>query len=659
MKLSFDRITSGLFREFRNVINKVIGDAESNFKETTTRLSNVENTSNEALDKAEDAQEKAEDALTTSDSLQTQLNDLIVHDGTSDAETVQARTSIDGVASATLKESKDRDFLRAKGYREKQTSLYGQFFRKLRLKQAVKITMQGDSLTYGYDINSTDKRPPDPTVLPDGSTHTRERASKTMPEALSEFLKGIYGDANITVYNRGYSGDGVKQGYNRWITSSNSNMTVICYGTNDSRESSTGYPGDIDEFLKWYRKVIERELDRNAAVMILTPPKNRYDINPDTYESALLLLGDEYGIPVIKCDEMFAGYGPELNSDGTHFNGTGYTTWATRIAALFIGEGPKVPKRVSGGASILSREYVDNIVYTGSAYMRSNAGYPTPSEVEAGQGVAAFLASDGKATWSFYLEEGDTVLLPTLYNNEAGAKVKLTLDFGVTQPDVSSDYLYGYTGVNNTTLPSFAEWVNPTNLPLNNTVTSPYLYTWDQPRLTIVGKGWHTITAEFTGTTTAAVQALTFFPYLDLFRAKDNQSRIGTLEKKAGYLKVKTHANYTDTATVTSTSVKLQDVLTALGYPTLSSYWENPPLKVTVYNWDHNILEYVITISSTSQPTQFKLGLDSKETKIIASPNATYVRTLSSISYDQATDNLTFNWSGATNRATEFVIKLL
>jgi len=529
----------------------------------------------------------------------------------------------------------------------------------LRLKQAVAITCMGDSLTYGYDVSSSDKRPADPTVLPDGSTHTKTRASKTYPEALSEFLKAIYGDANITVTNRGYSGDGVKQGYNRWITSSNSNLTVMCYGTNDSRESSTGYAGDMNEFLKWYRKAIERELDRGAAVIILTPPKNRYDIKPDIYEEPLVLLGEEYGIPVIKSDEMFAGYSSDINSDGTHFNGKGYTIWAAKIAPIFVGDGPKLLNRVSGGTTLLPREYVDNIVYSGSAYMRSNPGYGTPNEVEEGQGVAAFSGPDGRVTWSFYLEEGDTVVLPTLYNNEAGAKVRLTLDFGIQQPEVSTDYLYGYTGVNNTVLPSVAEWVNPADLPLGNAVTSPYFYTWDKPRLTIASKGWHTITAEFIGSTTAAIHGLSFFPYHDLMRQKDNSKRIAVLEGKAGIVKLKTHQNYGDTEAVSSTTIKLQDILDTLNYPTLASYWENPPLKLTVHNWNYNILEYTVIIANRTDPSHFSIGLDVREIKLTSNPNSAYIRTLSGISYNPDTDLITLNWAGATSRATEFTIRIL
>ncbi|MCI0768421.1 SGNH/GDSL hydrolase family protein, partial [Bacillus sp. TL12] len=402
-------------------------------------------------------------------------------------------------------------------------------------------------------------------------------------------------------------------------------------------------------FLSYYRKMIERELDWGSAVILLTPPKNRYDVNPDSYENAVILLGKEYGIPVVRTDEMIAGYSPEIYSDGTHFNGKGYTIWASRIAALFIGKGPEQQRKVLSGTTLLGRDYVDNVVLSGNAILRSTNGYPTPNEIEVGKGIAALIGPGDKATWSFYLETDDMILLPTASMSQNDSKLKLTLDFGVQQADVPIDYLYGTGAVHDKFLPSSIEWTYPPDF--RGSSVSPAYYQWTQPRMVIAQKGWHTITAEYVGTDTVAVSGLSFYSY-------HNFMKIKLLENRKNSIKLKTHAAYTETTDVKSTSIKLQDIIDMLGYPTPSSYWENPPIKVTVQNWDANVLEYVVMVGNRSTGTKFSVGLDVKETKLVSSPATDKIRTLASISFDSASDMLTFNWSGATTRATTYTITL-
>ncbi|MDO3374687.1 GDSL-type esterase/lipase family protein [Bacillus paranthracis] len=624
-------------------INIGIDNANEALKRSVTASSNASN----AINISNNAKEKAA-------TVEKQLTEIVVN-GDSSVEAAAARVGTEGESYEVLKIRLDEEFKRAKLYREKQSFLYARLFRKLRLKESVNGECIGDSLTYGYDIKSADRRPPSTDPIPDGSTHKTDRASKTYPEALDEFLDIVY-EGKINIVNRGYSGDGVKQGYNRWNAPAGSDFSVICYGTNDSREPGTGYPGDIKEFLKWYRKMIERQLDWGSAVILMTPPKNRYDANPDSYENAVFLLGEEYGIPVIKTDEMIAGYSPAIYSDGTHFNGKGYTIWASRIAALFVGKGPKKIRHVSDGSTLLSREYIDNVAYSNGAYMRSNTGYPTPNEITDGQGIGAFIVPGGRATWSFYVETDDMVVLPTAYIGGTDA-LKLTLDFGVQQADVCIDYLYGYPGVNNTVFPaSTVTWKTPGDFPYKGNITSPYFFKWGQPMLVIAGKGWHTITAELVGSNTVSVLGLSFFSYHDLMKIKTIEN---VTDKRKGHLKFKTHNHYSETNDVRNTSIKMQDIIDALGYPEMTSYWENPPLKVTVHNWDANTLEYVVTIGNRSVGNKFSVGIDVKETKIVSSPATDKIRKLDSVSFNVSTDELILNWGGATTRATEFVVSLL
>lgn len=408
-------------------------------------------------------------------------------------------------------------------YKEKQSALYGKLMNKTRRSQGYIIKARGDSMTYGADSTSADKRPADPTQLPDGSYHGATRASKTYPEALGEFLNSVY-SGGVSVINEGRTGDGVKQGFNRWIVNNQADVTIICYGTNDSREAGTGYPGDIDEFLLWYRKMIERELDWNTAVILMTPPKNRYDVRPDSYDITIRQLANEYGLPVLQADEMITGYSPSIYSDGTHFNGTGYTVWASRIAAAFIGKGASRVRNASGGTTLYARDYMDNVILYGDGIFRDTAGYPTPNEVVEGQGHAILVGPSGKATWSFYLEQEDTVVLPTANISSLGASIKLTLDFGVQQADVPIDYVYG-GGVNHTDRhPSVVSWNYPNDFN-GSTLIIPRDYKKGQPMMIIAQKGWHTITFEYVGTDTASVFGLTFYPYYDFINNTNNAKK--------------------------------------------------------------------------------------------------------------------------------------
>lgn len=91
-----------------------------------------------------------------------------------------------------------------------QNLYMAQFLRNLRKGSPVTIACMGDSMTYGHDTTSSDKRNADTTPCDDGSKHSFTRASITYPEALQKYLNKIYSN-NVTVINRGYSGDYVKK----------------------------------------------------------------------------------------------------------------------------------------------------------------------------------------------------------------------------------------------------------------------------------------------------------------------------------------------------------------------------------------------------------------------------------------------------------------
>jgi lysophospholipase L1-like esterase len=281
------------------------------------------------------------------------------------------------------------------GYlRNRQEYLYGEFYRKLLTKVATQICCMGDSLTNGQDTVSSDARPvsADTTHVSGEVTSGQTIASTTYPEALQSNLQSVYG-TQVKVINRGYSGGWVKNGYEHYPNNHSSDLTIIMYGTNDSR--ATWVPddirGNIEDYINWYEQLIIREILWNKAVIILTPPKlaNANDINIKTFAIALNALGEKYGVPVIDSAEFTANYPSTIYCDGTHFNGSGYKVFASKVTALFIGEGAKKPMLISDGETLLVRPNIDNLQYCGSATFTSSAGSQTPTEINATTGIVA------------------------------------------------------------------------------------------------------------------------------------------------------------------------------------------------------------------------------------------------------------------------------
>ncbi|MGL5149065.1 MAG: hypothetical protein ACRC7N_00625, partial [Clostridium sp.] len=153
-----------------------------------------------------------------------------------------------------------------------QSQLLGNLIWKLRNNLSCCFTFQGDSLTYGHDISSIDKRNPPSDILPDGTQHTFTRAGKTLPESFTEALNVIYNN-NINFINRGYSGDYCSRSYSRWNKNHDGDITIFMLGTNDSRSTSCPYVGDVKEYIRWYEQLIVRELLWGKAVMLLKSPR--------------------------------------------------------------------------------------------------------------------------------------------------------------------------------------------------------------------------------------------------------------------------------------------------------------------------------------------------------------------------------------------------
>ncbi|RQW65490.1 DUF2479 domain-containing protein [Listeria sp. SHR_NRA_18] len=367
---------------------------------------------------------------------------------------------IDSIYSVTIQDLIDRyteDFAEIKAefeelqvemnqllalYRHKQLELISAGFEKLRKDEPVRILCYGDSLTYGYDIYSTDRRPPDPNPTSNGSIHVRERASITYPEALEASLQQIH--PNVTVKNWGFSGDTVISSFPRWDgVNPDADITLFMLGHNDSKNAAES----MSDFFKGYRRIIERALDWGSAVIFLTPPKqkNAADFTVDIFSQAVIQLAKEYQAPVVDMSQLTSGIAANFYSDTVHFNGRGYGFIGKRLASLFLGKTLLNMSKVKGNDALNVVIENSGIQFNENATLSASPYFPTEDVSEVGSGIALVLRTGGKVYFTFYAKENNLLFLPAVYAGSKTLNLKVEMSFGADPANNVTSYAFRTT----------------------------------------------------------------------------------------------------------------------------------------------------------------------------------------------------------------------
>lgn len=200
-------------------------------------------------------------------------------------------------------------------YRQKNISRTVSFNFKLRTKRAVKIVCQGDSMTAGYDVNSTDITPAD---MGDNSTH----AAVTYPATLQSILGAITGSA-VTMTKYATSGQTAEQGLSQWSINPNADMAIIMYGINDANQGL-----DFNSYMAAMEKLIRRYIDWGHAVIVMTCASSGFGYNDPLYQvyaQQVKTMATVYGCRHMDAHEV--QYNAQLGvtaSDAIHFNSWGY-----------------------------------------------------------------------------------------------------------------------------------------------------------------------------------------------------------------------------------------------------------------------------------------------------------------------------------------------
>lgn len=540
--------------------------------------------------------------------------------------------------------------------RKQQIFLYANLFKKLRSNQSVRIDTAGDSLTYGLDTVSADKRAASTATDDLGRSFlsTDTRGSKTYPEALQEKLRVVY--PSITVVNRGWSGDSVKDGFTRWINKTGADVTVIDYGINDAL-SYSNIAGDLEQYLYWYEQFIVRLILQGSAVIIMRPTKNITDDTDlkrtmiDVFSRSLSLFGEKYNIPIVDGDELLRNYDKSIIVDNVHLNGYGYNILGAKLAAIFLGSGIETIQRVTDGSKILSRPAKDDLHYLNGATYSLSGGAPTPSEIDTvnANGMAISMPQNSEVIFTFYSEVDDLVILPYMRINGVGpANIEFRLDFGIDQA------LHSLSSAINLTDRTAKR--SPSVVPFTSTKTwkhidkNSYLTTGENIEIRIATKGWHTLRVTNKTAGNIDLFGLEFLNYDTLRNLKITNS----LDIRASYY----DSGKLPSGTVTETRIPFSALKEKLNwdyYNTLDTASTDTPLKITISNTYVSILTYYILLGSYQGDGKFVPTTPTIRQNISANPSGVE-RVLSSVQFDNTTKDLVLTWGGKTDAASKFTI---
>ena len=215
-------------------------------------------------------------------------------------------------------------------YKIKQVELLSKFKEKVKKREEGLIICQGDSITFGEDLYSVDKRDYSTDTTHTDNCGTTTIASMTYPEALRNGIMYSLNCAAIKVKKRAAGGATTLSSYNHFTQNPNADLHILMFGHNDS------YYGEGDllqNFINNYIKLIKRIIDWGSAVKLLIPPSMKeYSGSLDVFKNSMYRIANLFNCPIYNVDEFLNGYTNKdihitVNDeivDGVHFNGKGY-----------------------------------------------------------------------------------------------------------------------------------------------------------------------------------------------------------------------------------------------------------------------------------------------------------------------------------------------
>lgn len=407
-------------------------------------------------------------------------------------------------------------------YVKKQTENLAKAMKKLRMGENTEVCFFGDSVFYGY-YKGTDKVEED--CIPDKNTPYSVRYGKmptrnpvTIYDSFLNVMNKTF-DNKISLKKKLFSGHTTKMAYEDY-NASNSDFVIINFGINDALGAhiQAPYKGDVIQFLDYYRKIIEREIDGGTAVILVTPVKlttvvGSTDMDDrtltDIYEQATVNLAREYNCVCILGNDMVKNFGIDLSEDFCHYTAEGNKAIGYRLASPFIGQSPLSPMWVSSGSYLAVNPQMDNMNVVAPAELISTDISPNlPAMISSGnleypvvrvnRGLQCNVTGNGSIVWSFYCEHDGMVIIPSVYTQDENTGVVMKLDYGSKQGKWNNywNFVSSEGSINRD-----YEESTVVEVPYSNFVThisgKSYglhcLRNSSQPVLKVTTKGWHTL----------------------------------------------------------------------------------------------------------------------------------------------------------------------
>ena len=526
-------------------------------------------------------------------------------------------------------------------YKVIQTTKLIEFFKSLMENLSVSITCRGDSMTYGQDTTSSDKRPADTTPTTNGTNHTFTRASVSYPEHLQTLLNLQYGK-QVTVRNWGYSGDGTKQGLKHYPNASKSDLCVIMYGTNNATLTSLDDYNDVNSFITYYDKMIQLELKNNTPVVIMKPHKTKYpDSKTDRFTKALEMLASKYGIPILDLEREMINYKYDIYSDDIHYNANGYKSIALKLAIFILGGCGFNTSKVFNGTTLLTRKSIDNCLSDG-VYQGMSA-LDTPQELESGKGIGTLLGTTNSITYYFETMEDDLIAIPLFRVPSTTTNVYCDYDMlntSLQEPSLKSnvDLVSVSTQVFKGFGVGFHNYYNEISSLRN------YMSVY------IPVKGLHSIKFAIQSGGVIQFEGMRFVSYKEYY--KDFLNPVGYYQKQL-------YDEYSATpSSVTSIRIKCEDISRALKCRWIGgNYFKATPMKLTLFTADRMVIEYgFIHVNTYSDGVNggFKFLGELKRVELI--PSVQNYRTITNITVDTSTNEYVITFGGLDNLLANITI---
>lgn len=240
--------------------------------------------------------------------------------GTNSGETVQEKLD---VADEFMLANDSSSF------RSKNISKLSSVNYKIRTRQALSVLFQGDSITAGYDVTTTD------SVDPENGDWARH-AAMTYPKRFVAFMAEQIGVTVTPVY-RAISGYTAKDAVDNadWQQNPNCDLAFIMYGINDSNGM---HGATYAEYMVNMEKLIRRLINWGAGVVVMTCAtggQGIYNENAQIWVEQVKNMATVYGCRHFDAHEVqYNRLNGTVQSDAIHFNSMGYAKIGEALTSM-------------------------------------------------------------------------------------------------------------------------------------------------------------------------------------------------------------------------------------------------------------------------------------------------------------------------------------